>query len=177
MDTLIEVATLKTKLKFIDIQAKMNADLEKMKTIKSLEMARAKLETLDALQGKDNSAVFQDVNNNLVKSDDNSSVIDMSIKTEIPKTCSQVPHVMKPVELSQCFERDRQTNFQVNPYTLNQATATYSAAESFPRTTVYSVSENIKTSTSPLSGLNPHVSCFQPRQPIPRNSNQGTTPT
>lgn len=57
----MEAAALKAKLKFIDIKAKTSADLEKIKTLKAIEMARAKLETLDEIDGTDNAAVLNDV--------------------------------------------------------------------------------------------------------------------
>lgn len=47
----MEAAALKAKLKFIDIEAKTSADLEKIKTLKAIEIARAKLEHWMKLMG------------------------------------------------------------------------------------------------------------------------------
>lgn len=61
VETLMEAAALKAKLKFIDIEAKTSADLEKIKTLKAIEIARAKLETLDEIDGTDNASVLNDM--------------------------------------------------------------------------------------------------------------------
>ncbi|XP_060575232.1 uncharacterized protein LOC132732747 [Ruditapes philippinarum] len=48
----VEAAALKAKLKYIDMEAKSRAHLEKISTIKKLEMVKARLETLDNLYEK-----------------------------------------------------------------------------------------------------------------------------
>lgn len=61
VETLMKAAALKAKLKVIDIKAKSSADLEKIKTLKAIEIARAKLKTLDEIDGTDNASVLNDM--------------------------------------------------------------------------------------------------------------------
>ena len=47
-DVAIKAATLMSKLKFMDLEAKSKVELEKIQTLKQLEVARTKLEILDS---------------------------------------------------------------------------------------------------------------------------------
>lgn len=78
VETLIEAAALKAKLKFIDIEAKTSAELEKIKTPTAIEIALAKLETLDEIDWTDNASVLNDMK--II----NSEVISPISLTDIP---------------------------------------------------------------------------------------------
>ncbi|XP_062610192.1 uncharacterized protein LOC134271972 [Saccostrea cucullata] len=53
VDTVMEAAALKTKLMYIDEEAKRKADLERIRTQKELDIAQAKLEALESLEGNE----------------------------------------------------------------------------------------------------------------------------
>lgn len=76
----MEAAALKAKLKVIDIKAKSSADLEKIKTLKAIEIARAKLKTLDEIDGTENASVLNDMK--IIKSE----VISPISLNDIPNT-------------------------------------------------------------------------------------------
>lgn len=98
VETLMEAAALKAKLKFIDIEAKTSADLEKIKTLKAIEIARAKLETLDEIDGTDIASVLKDMK--IIKSE----VISPISLTDIPNTLefnelnSEAPQIVHSFE-------------------------------------------------------------------------------
>uniref|UniRef100_K1PNT2 Uncharacterized protein n=1 Tax=Magallana gigas TaxID=29159 RepID=K1PNT2_MAGGI len=55
------VHTYPSRYRKLTVKAKTSADLEKIKTLKAIEIARAKLETLDEIDGTDNASVLKDM--------------------------------------------------------------------------------------------------------------------
>jgi hypothetical protein len=59
----MEVAALKAKLKFIDLEHKTSANLEKIKTMKEIEMAHAKLKVLNSVEEEEDSLALKEIQN------------------------------------------------------------------------------------------------------------------
>jgi hypothetical protein len=59
----MEAAALKAKLKFIALEHKTSADLEKIKTMKEIEMAHAKLKVLNSVEEEEESLALKEIQN------------------------------------------------------------------------------------------------------------------
>lgn len=167
----MEAAALKAKLKFIDIEA--SADLEKIKTLKAIEIARAKPETLDKIDGTGNASELNDMK--IIKSE---VILPISL-TDIPNTLefnelnSEVPQIVHSFEPH--FYTDvsaTQVKSHVNSESIiEQSVSNTSSTTSVtlpPSVPAQSVRrESVLSSNPTISTLNPNVDAFIPRQSQP----------
>lgn len=183
VETLMEAAALKAKLKFIDIEAKTSADLEKIKTLKAIEIARAKLETLDEIDGTGNASVLNDMK--IIKSE----VISPNSLTDIPNTLefnelnSEVPQIVHSFEPH--FYTDvsaTQVKSHVNSESFfEQSVSNTSFATSVtlpPSVPAQSIRrESVISSNPTISTLNPNVDAVIPRpsEPAVTTSSESTS--
>lgn len=179
----MEAAALKAKLKFIDIEAKTSADLEKIKTLKAIEIARAKLETLDEIDGTDNASVLKDMK--IIKSE----MISPILLTDIPNTLefnelnseapqivhSFEPHFYTDVSATQVKSHLNSESFIEQSVSNTSSTTSVTLPPSVPAQFVRR--ENVISSNPTISTLNPNVDAFilRPSEPAVTTSSESTS--
>lgn len=177
----MEAAALKAKLKFIDIEA--SADLEKIKTLKAIEIARAKPETLDKIDGTGNASELNDMK--IIKSE---VILPISL-TDIPNTLefnelnSEVPqivhsfepHFYTDVSATQVKSHVNSESFIEQSVSNTSSTTSVTLPPSVPAQSVRM--ESVISSNPTISTLNPNVDAFipQPSEPAVTTSSERTS--
>lgn len=157
--------------------------MEKIRTLKAIEIPRAKLETLDEIDGTDNASVLNDIK--IIKSE----VISPISLTDIPNTLefneliSEVPqivysfepHFYTDVSATQVKSHVHSESFIQQSVSNTSTTTSVSLPQSVPAQSV--CKESVISSNPTISTLNPNVDAFIPRpsEPAVATSSQSTS--
>lgn len=149
IDTVIEAAALKTKLKYIDTEAKHKADLERIRVQKELDIAQAKLEALETLEDT-GPFLYSDFKHSVPELDSKEHVkrfIDTQVRPEEDKAkiepVSQAPPILHRNLMLPTF---------TSPQTQQENVATSNAS----RVPLSNVDlQSLSNPTPPSSGLRP----------------------
>lgn len=163
-ETASKAAELKTKLKYLDVEANAKLRLEKIQTMRDLDIAEAKLEIIDGTE--DVASELDEAKKSLPKADRLGPFLESTVKFKETQNITDSPLDWK-YEAPSC----RQPNVmidEVSPRTAGTAPEIVSASVHQPSKMAVNNRASINASSNSVT-LNPNISDFVPQQSYSAN--------